>query len=177
MFCFLFFFFLFWTEPPEVCQPDYDQLEVCTNLIGSDGGRLEIADDIASLDIPQGALDNTVRISLSIVSPEKNHPPLGDKFIISPVILLEPDGLQFKRPVRLTARHIAIGLKQQNLEVWRQSTGTNFERSLCVHTFIQNLQTSNLIVGTVAKRHARSFMFIAIFILVSRLRQMYFLFE
>ncbi len=91
--------------------------------IGPEGGTLSIANDIVKLQIPPDALSEQRLIKLSIVSPETDHPPLDNKFIIAPVVRLEPDGLMFSKPVTLTAKHAAVDLNITNLEVWTKSTG------------------------------------------------------
>ncbi|XP_072037235.1 uncharacterized protein [Amphiura filiformis] len=112
----------------DVDIPEAESLDQISNVIGPDGGTLRIPvdianDDIAQLEIPLGALDKSTKITLSIVSPATDHPPLGDKFIIAPIVRLEPDGLQFLRPVTLTVKHAAVNLALRHLDVWTKNTG------------------------------------------------------
>ncbi|XP_072022458.1 uncharacterized protein [Amphiura filiformis] len=102
-----------------------DYLDQISKSIGPGGGILELADGIAWLEIPSGALDKKTNITLSTVSSETDHPPLGDKFIIGPIVQLEPDGLQFLRPVTLSVKHVAVDLALRDLEVWTMTTGRN----------------------------------------------------
>ncbi|XP_072022457.1 cyclic GMP-binding protein C-like [Amphiura filiformis] len=102
-----------------------DYLDQISKSIGPGGDILELADGIAWLDIPSGALDKKTNITLSTVSSETDHPPLGDKFIIGPIVQLEPDGLQFLRPVTLTVKHVAVDIALRDLEVWTMTTGRN----------------------------------------------------
>ena len=74
------------------------------DTIGSDGGSLELQEFNVYLDIPSGALREKEDISLSVVPTNDDHPPLRDNFIIAPIVQLDPDGLQFLRPVTLTVK-------------------------------------------------------------------------
>ena len=89
-----------------------------SKAITSDGGILELQEFGVSLEIPAGALRGKEDISVSVVSSMNDHPPLGDNFILAPVVQLEPDGLQFFRPVTLTVTHPSDDLKLRNLQVW-----------------------------------------------------------
>ena len=91
------------------------------DTITSDGGILELQQFGVSLEIPTNALSKEEDISVSVVSPSDDHPPLGDHFILAPMILLEPDGLQFHRPVTLNVRHSGVDLKRTNLQVWKKT--------------------------------------------------------
>ncbi|XP_072017101.1 uncharacterized protein [Amphiura filiformis] len=102
-----------------------EYLDQVSELIGPEGGTLGFDDNIAQLIIPPGALEKPTQIVLSIVSPETEHPPLGDKFIIAPIVRLEPDGLQFLRHVTLTVKHAAVDLAPKDLEVWTKTAGRN----------------------------------------------------
>ncbi|XP_072048979.1 uncharacterized protein [Amphiura filiformis] len=102
-----------------------DTLDQISTLIGPAGGTVKMDNNIAHLDIPPGALDKQIQITLSMLS-ETDHPTLGDMFIIAPIVRLEPDGLRFLRPVTLTVKHAAVG-RITNLEVWTKTAGHNWQ--------------------------------------------------
>lgn len=62
--------------------------------IGPEGGRLEV--DGAMLEIPPGALDETVELSMAVIEPDYDDP------IASVAVELEPHGLQFAVPATLS---------------------------------------------------------------------------
>ena len=85
---------------------------------------LKLEDFGVILEIPQGAIPKEELVSMSIVSPNIDHPPLdmlGDNFIVAPVVRLDPDGLQFKKPLTLTVRHSGTDLKLKNLKIWKKT--------------------------------------------------------
>ena len=86
---------------------------------------LELEDFGVRLQIPHGALPEEELVSVSIVLPNKDHPSLEDNFIVAPIVRLDPDGLQFKKPVTLTVRHSGVDLKLGSLQIWikRKSNG------------------------------------------------------
>ena len=107
-------------------------LEKTVKLIGSGGDALTIGEDIVRLDIPAQALNKPTEISVSMISRSSDHPPLGDdKFIISPIVRLEPDGLQFLRPVTISVKHSAVELSYRNLQIWTRSEGRPLNLSRC----------------------------------------------
>ena len=82
---------------------------------------LELEDFEVRLQIPNGAMPKEELVSVSIVLPNKDHPPLGDNFIVAPIVRLDPDGLQFKKPITLTVRHSGVDLKLGNLQIWNKT--------------------------------------------------------
>ena len=82
---------------------------------------LELKDFGIRLEIPHGAIPKEELVSMSVVSPNKDHPPLGDNFIVAPIVRLDPDGLQFRKPVTLTVRHSGVDLKLRNLQIWNKT--------------------------------------------------------
>ncbi|XP_072018928.1 uncharacterized protein [Amphiura filiformis] len=118
-------------------------LYTVSKVIGPQGGCLGvIANDSVQLDIPSGALTESKRITLYIESPEASHQPLRHELIIAPVVRLEPDGLQFLRPVTLTVKHAAVGLGLDGLRVWTTTTGhgrpTKWQRFSTADTRLTN---------------------------------------
>ena len=91
------------------------------DTVSSDGGILELQEFDVRLEIPAGALNEKEYISVSVVSPNDDHPPLGDNFIIAPMVMLEPDGLQFLKPITLSVKHSAVDLKLRNVQVWNKT--------------------------------------------------------
>ena len=92
-----------------------------SKTITSGGGILELQEFGVCLEIPAGALRGKEDISVSVVSANDDHPPLGDNFILAPMVHLEPDGLQFLRPITLTVIHSGVDLKLRNLQVWNRT--------------------------------------------------------
>ena len=82
---------------------------------------LELEDFGVRLQIPHCAMPKEELVSVSIVLPNKDHPPLGDNFIVAPIVRLDPDGLQFKKPINLTVRHSGVDLKLGNLQIWNKT--------------------------------------------------------
>ena len=109
------------------------------DTITSDGGILELQEFGVRLEIPGGAIREKEYISVSVISPKDDHPPLGDHFIVAPMVMLEPDGLQFVKPIMLSVKHSAVDLKLRNLQVWNK-TGDNGT----VIRFIANSQISQI---------------------------------
>jgi hypothetical protein len=68
-----------------------------SGLIGPSGGTVFSADGNLELDIPRGALDSPTAITI-----DPQPTPVGSGFQGASVYALEPEGLQFKRPVRIT---------------------------------------------------------------------------
>ena len=92
-----------------------------SDLVSTDGGILELQQFDVRLEIPGGALRKEEDISMSIISPKDGHPPLNDNFILAPMVVLEPDGHQFLKPVTLTVKHSGIDLKLRHLQVWKKT--------------------------------------------------------
>ena len=112
---------------------------IVSETITSAGGVLELQEFGVRLEIPAGALHGKEDISVSIVSSNDDHPPLGDNFILAPMVRLEPDGLQFLRPVTLTVTHSGVDLTLTNLQVWKKTGGKGmraFEPFQCVYYYI-----------------------------------------
>ena len=108
------------------------------DTIGPDGGSLELQDFDVHLEIPAGALLEKEDISMSVISPKDGHPPLNDNSIIAPIVMLEPDGLQFLRPTKLKTKHSGIDLKYNHLQVWRK-TGNKGKNISLVFIHISNI--------------------------------------
>ena len=94
---------------------------IVSETITSAGGILELQEFGVRLEIPAGALSGKEDISVSVVSSIDDHPPLGDNFILAPMVQLEPDGLKFSRPITLTVQHSGVDLKHRNLQVWSKT--------------------------------------------------------
>ncbi|KAH3858905.1 hypothetical protein DPMN_101549 [Dreissena polymorpha] len=74
--------------------------------IGPKGGRMNISG--VTLDIPPGALMDDTLVSLGLLWNEDFAPPLTKKqTMLSPMVLCQPSGLKFKKPVKLTFPHSA----------------------------------------------------------------------
>ena len=72
--------------------------EVASAEIGSAGGVIAASSGFATLTIPPGVLQSSTNIRLSI----DDTSSLAQR---SPRITIEPDGMQFERPVRLEIHH------------------------------------------------------------------------
>ena len=72
--------------------------EVASAEIGSAGGVIAASSGFATLTIPPGVLQSSTNIRLSI----DDASSLAQR---SPRITIEPDGMQFERPVRLEIHH------------------------------------------------------------------------
>ncbi|XP_072037085.1 uncharacterized protein [Amphiura filiformis] len=119
----------------------------------TDNMEEELADGIAWLEIPSGALGKAKSITLSTVSPETDHPPLGDdKFIIGPIVRLEPDRLRFLRPVTLNVKHAAVDLALRDLEVWTKTTEGNEKWELYYGAQTESNQSTHLTKAVVQIR-------------------------
>ena len=94
---------------------------IVSKTITSAGGILELQEFGVRLEIPAGALRGKEDISVSVVSSIDDHPPLGDNFILAPMVQLEPDELKFSRPITLTVQHSGVDLKLKNLQVWSKT--------------------------------------------------------
>ena len=105
-------------------------IKTVSKTITSDGGILELQEFGVHLEIPSGALRGKEDISVSVVSSKEDHPPLGDNFIIAPIVQIEPDGLQFSKPFTLTITHTGNDLKLRNLQVWWKETGNKGKEKL-----------------------------------------------
>ncbi|XP_052770298.1 UNC5C-like protein [Mya arenaria] len=78
--------------------------------VGKNGMTLEISG--IKLEIPEGALEEDTLVTLGMVWDEKIVPKLTKKqTILSPLVLCQPSGLQFKKPVKLTFPHAARKVK------------------------------------------------------------------
>ncbi|KAH3858906.1 hypothetical protein DPMN_101550 [Dreissena polymorpha] len=74
--------------------------------IGPKGGRMNISG--VTLDIPRDALVDETLVSLGLLWNEDFAPPLTKKqTMLSPMVLCQPSGLKFKKPVKLTFPHSA----------------------------------------------------------------------
>ena len=92
-----------------------------TDTVSADVHVLKLQKFGVRLEIPAGALQQETDISVSVISPKNDHPPLGDNFIVAPMVMLEPDGLQFLRSVTLTVKHSGMDLKLRHLQVWKKT--------------------------------------------------------
>ena len=103
----------------------FSEFRVCTCMVSKTitvkEAILELEDFGVKVEIPQGAIPKEELVSMSIVSTYIDHPPLGDNFIVAPIVRLDPDGLQFKKPITLTVRHSGIDLKLRNLQIWNMT--------------------------------------------------------
>ena len=96
-----------------------------SKTVGVEGAIVELEDFGVRLEIPHGAVPKEELVSVSAVSPKKeDHPPLGDNFIVAPIVKLEPDGLQFKKPVTLKVQHSGVDLTLRNLQIWNKTQPT-----------------------------------------------------
>lgn len=95
-------------------------------IIGPGGGSVKLSDQVR-LIIPPGALKEDKDISVSVVSPKNDHPPLSD-MIITPMINLEPDGLQLLRPARLKIVHSGVDMRLEDLQIWTKSMTTSISK-------------------------------------------------
>ncbi|XP_072044865.1 uncharacterized protein [Amphiura filiformis] len=89
-----------------------------SKMVTPRGDVLELPDVGVRLEVPTDALDKDELISVSVMATRESHPPLGDRFIVGPIVRLEPDRIELRRPVTLTVRHSGIDLTQQNLQIW-----------------------------------------------------------
>lgn len=96
--------------PPPVQPP-------AQGVVGPDGGTVASEDGSAILEVPAGALDAEVTVSVA-PDPATSHPwaAAGTAF------LFEPEGLEFKQPARLSIRYDPDGV-----------TATDPERGLALH--------------------------------------------
>ena len=89
-----------------------------TDTIDHNGGFLELPEFDVHLEVPPGAIPEEETLSVSIVTPDHDHPPLGNNLILAPMVLLEPDGIPFQKPITLTVGHSGVDLKLRHLQVW-----------------------------------------------------------
>ncbi|XP_072016463.1 uncharacterized protein [Amphiura filiformis] len=98
-------------------------------VIDSKGGIIKVHNTGVTIKIPKGAISSgeSVKISASVHWDNRYHPPLGaHDFIISPVIHIEAEGYQFKKPVQTTLPHSVVNLDKKHLRVFtRSSNGQN----------------------------------------------------
>ena len=93
-----------------------------SKTVSAEGAIVELEDLGVRLEIPHGAVSKEELVSVSIVSPKKeDHPPLGENFIVAPIIRLDPDGLRFEKPITLTVPHSGVDLKLRNLRIWNKT--------------------------------------------------------
>ncbi|CAH1795522.1 unnamed protein product [Owenia fusiformis] len=74
------------------------------------GGRLQIPESGVFLTIPEGAIKkgNTEEIFVAVCRDDKDRPKLTDtQTMLSPVVLIGPQGLALKKPLVLTVQHSA----------------------------------------------------------------------
>lgn len=87
------------TYEPAACVEDDD--EVVSEVIGSEGGTLETDGGDVTLDVPEGALEEDVE--LSIASVEASELPEGA--VEGTAFDFGPDGQEFAEPVTLTVHY------------------------------------------------------------------------
>ena len=73
------------------------------------------------MNIPEGALPKTIRVKSTVVKPKDDHPPLGDKHIISPTTKVEPDGVTLEIPMAIITEHSGVNINIEVSEVWEQN--------------------------------------------------------
>lgn len=73
------------------------------------GGVLVIPEAEVSLSIPPGAITNGCIISVTVVSTNLLGPP-GQEVLprLTPLVICEPDGLEFQKPAELIIPHCGI---------------------------------------------------------------------
>ena len=128
-----------------ISQQTHPQLRA-SGLIDHKGGTIVIPGTEVSLHIPPDALPEgqEERIYISIVTGEESCPTLApDHFMLTPIVDCGPDGMEFKRPVRITTPHAAVFGDENKWEtggtVWvhtfwlslRHDEGFLFLRRLC----------------------------------------------
>ncbi|XP_072023538.1 uncharacterized protein [Amphiura filiformis] len=104
-------------------SPAMEGIDYTAERLTSAGGKLQLSCGPVTLDIPSGALNRNVYITMSIISPdtETDLPSLGDKFLVAPIVRLTPDSQKFKKPVTLTVGHSAEDLTRADIQVWYKS--------------------------------------------------------
>ncbi|KAL3873487.1 hypothetical protein ACJMK2_036597 [Sinanodonta woodiana] len=87
--------------------------------IGKSGGEIAISG--VHLKVPKGALDDSVVLSVGIIWDKKFQPKLEKRqALLSPIVLCQPSGIQFKRPPQLTFPHCALNLENWNTSVFKR---------------------------------------------------------
>lgn len=106
------------TSPEETGSIDAS-LSGSDDSIGPLGGQLTTDDGTVSLDIPAGALDTDVALTIANVEPPPNDALLA--------IDLGPNGTQFNSPVTITISYAELGIDSsmlERLELARLTAGT-----------------------------------------------------
>ena len=91
--------------------------------IGYKGGEIVVPNTEVSLIIPSGAIAqrNMVELTVSVLWNGK-HPQLNDdQSIITPTVLLEPEGMRFEKPVQLIVPHFSKD-PPTSLQVWQKQS-------------------------------------------------------
>ena len=92
-------------------------------MLDHKGGKIKVADTGACLDVPPGALLEEVDIRVSVIW-GNDYPPLqSNDAVIGPVISCQPDGLTFKKPVKITLPHSAKHINAQCITIWTKTSG------------------------------------------------------
>ena len=91
--------------------------------VDHNGGEI-IVEKSVSLKIPPGAIPEGRKEKLTVsVLWNGEHPPMNDdQFIIAPRVLLEPEGMQFEKPVTLTVPHCASNLSTKCVQVMQKQS-------------------------------------------------------
>lgn len=130
--------------PPPVSQPAHASADV-----GPEGGRIDNGD--ASVDIPTGALDETVHITVATAEPPSPLP--GGFWKQSPITELTPHGQAFSKPITITldyesglsSSHQVLRLDDASDTDWEIVSDVTFEDA---QARFESAQFSYVTVGT-----------------------------
>ncbi|XP_039269278.2 uncharacterized protein LOC120344224 [Styela clava] len=86
-----------------------EKLTSCAKIVGADGGTLRIK-NYCDVIIPNGALYKNVKITATIFAPDFSQ---SSEIPITPIVIMEPSGLNFHKPVKMRLRTWR-GLRFQN---------------------------------------------------------------
>ena len=88
------------------------------------GGEIVLSNTGVSLRIPSDAIPEESMTELTVsVLWNGEHPKLNDnQSIIGPTVLLEPEGMQFVKPVELITPHSSTCLESTGLQVWQKQS-------------------------------------------------------
>ena len=78
--------------------------QVVKEISAQNGGTITSSDNSVSIDIPGGALDSDVEITMTIVD-AKGYKGTEGKHVISKIVEFEPSGTIFKKPVVITMKN------------------------------------------------------------------------